>query len=210
MLKDFYGLFHPLIEKSADVSRSETSQMREIGHDPKTNRTVYARYGRYGPMLQIGQVEDEEKPLFAPIPEGSTMDSVTIEQALKMFELPRTVGKTGDGQDILANIGRFGPYIKVGKMFVSIKPLDPNSITLEEAQILIKEKLEKEASRIIQSFEGTTIQVLNGQYGPYISDGKKNAKIPKDTDPKSLTLEQCKKLIAEAPAKKSFRRFKKK
>ena len=209
MLKDFYKLFHPLVEKSESVSRSEASQMRELGQDPKTKRTVYARYGRYGPMLQIGVAEDEEKPVFAPLPEGTTLDTVTLEQGLKMFDLPRVVGKTEDGQDIEANIGRFGPYVKVGKLFVSIKPLDPLSISLEEAQRLIKEKQEREANRIIQEFEGTKIQVLNGQYGPYITDGKKNAKIPKDTDPKSLTLEQCKKMLEEAPAKK-FRRFKKK
>jgi len=200
MIAKFYKDFHPLIGKSEEASRAEVSQARELGIDPKTKKPVLARFGRYGPMLQRGETEAEEKPAFAPLPEGTTMDTVTLEQALKMFELPRTVGTTTDGQDIKANIGRFGPYIQVGKLFVSIKPASPFDITEAEARKLYKAKLKKEADKYIQTFD-SGIQVLNGMYGPYITDGKKNAKIPKDKEPAKLTEAECKKLLDEAPAR---------
>lgn len=201
MLQDFYKDFHPLIDKAADVSREETSQARKLGKDPKDGRPIVARYGRFGPMLQRGETESEDKPDFAPMPEGVALEDVTFEQALEMFKLPRTVGKTEDGQEIKANIGRFGPYIVIGKLFVSIKPLDPMKITHKEALELYAEKLQKEKEKNIQIFD-SGIKVLNGQYGPYITDGKKNAKIPKDTDPKKITEKEAQKILAEAPAKK--------
>ncbi len=205
MIAAFYKDFHPLIDKSEEASRAEVSQARELGIDPKTKKPVFARFGRYGPMLQRGETESEEKPSFAPLPEGTTMDSVTLTQALKMFELPRTVGTTAEGEEIKANIGRFGPYIQVGKLFVSIKPTSPFEITEAEARKLYKAKLKKEAEKHIQTFE-SGIQVLNGLYGPYVTDGKKNAKIPKEKDPKTLTEAECKKLLEEAPAR-GKRRF---
>jgi len=205
MIANFYKDFHPLVAEVADVSRSEVSQAKELGIDPKTKKPVLARFGRYGPMLQRGAIEDEEKPAFAPLPAGTTLDSVTLEQALTMFELPRLVGTTEDGKEIRANIGRFGPYIQVDKLFVSIKPLSPFDVTEAEARDLYKAKLEKDANKYIQEFD-SGIKVVNGPYGPYITDGKKNAKIPKDTDPKKLTEAECKKLLDEAPAKKRFTR----
>jgi DNA topoisomerase-1 len=204
MIAEFYKDFHPLIKKSEEASREEVSQARELGTDPKTGKPILARFGRYGPMLQRGETESEEKPHFAPLPEGATLDDVTLEQALKMFELPRTVGATADGKPITANIGRFGPYIQVEKTFVSIKPESPFEITEAHARELYQEKLEKEANKYIQVFDGG-IQVINGPYGPYITNGKKNAKIPKDLDPKKLTEAECKKLLDEAPDRK--RRF---
>jgi DNA topoisomerase-1 len=132
------------------------------------------------------------------------MEDVTLEQALVMFQLPRKAGTTAEGQDIMANIGRFGPYIQVEKTFVSIKPLSPFDITEKEARKLYKEKLEKEANKYIQQFD-SGINVVNGIYGPYITDGKKNAKIPKDKEPAKLTEAECKKLLDEAPTHK--RRF---
>jgi DNA topoisomerase I len=204
MISLFYKDFHPLIKKSEAASREEVSQTRELGIDPKTKKPVMARFGRYGPMLQRGETESEEKPAFAPLPEGTTLEDVTLEQALKMFELPRAVGKTTDGEEITANIGRFGPYIQVGKTFVSIKPESPFDITEKKARELYKAKLDKEAHKHIQTFPGG-IQVLNGMYGPYITDGKKNAKIPKEKDPAKLTEAECKKLLDEAPTRK--RRF---
>jgi DNA topoisomerase-1 len=211
MIRDFYSTFHPLVGKTADVSRQETSQARLLGVDPKSKKPVLARYGRFGPMLQIGEAEDEEKPRFATLPTGTTLDSVTLELALPMFDLPRTAGTLEDGREIKANIGRFGPYIQVDKTYVSIKPLDPLTITESEARKLFAEKLKKDAEKNIADF-GDGIKVLKGQYGPYITDGKKNAKIPKDTEPKDITHEQAKKLLAEAPAKKRFtkRKVKKK
>ncbi|HEX7962976.1 MAG TPA: type I DNA topoisomerase [Candidatus Saccharimonadales bacterium] len=204
MISLFYKDFHPLIKKSEAASREEVSQARELGTDPKTGKPVLARFGRYGPMLQRGETDSEEKPHFAPLPEGATLEDVTLEQALKMFELPRTVGATADGQAITANIGRFGPYIQVGKTFVSIKPESPFDVTEARARELYQAKLEKEANKYIQVFK-SGIQVVNGPYGPYITNGKKNAKIPKELDPKKLSEAECKKLLDEAPDRK--RRF---
>jgi DNA topoisomerase-1 len=201
MIKDFYKDFHPLIEKSDEISREESTQTRHLGADPKSGKPIMARYGRYGPMLQRGETESEEKPDFAPMPDGAGIETVTLEQALEMFKLPRTVGQTEDGQDIKANIGRFGPYIQVGKLFVSIKPHDPMKITEEEARELYAEKLEKEKNKYIQTFK-SGIQIVNGPYGPYVTDGKKNARIPKATDPVKMTEAEAKELIAKAPAKK--------
>lgn len=207
MIAKFYKDFHPLVEEAGGISRSEVSQAKVLGNDPKTGKPVMARFGRYGPMLQRGETESEEKPTFAPLPAGTTMENVTLEQALTMFELPRLVGTTEDGKEIKANIGRFGPYIQIEKTYVSIKPHDPFSITEPEARELYKAKLEKDANKYIQEFD-SGIKVVNGPYGPYITDGKKNAKIPKDVEPAKLTEEECKKLLDEAPARKKFTRRK--
>ena len=206
MLQGFYDPFHKLILESGGIDRSTVGASREIGIDPKTNKPITARFGRFGPMLQLGSTESEEKPQFAPMPAGKKIETITLEEALHAFKLPRTVGETKDGKVIKANIGRFGPYIQVDKLFVSIKPLDPHDITLEQALELYDAKLKAEAEKNIADF-GDGIKVLNGRYGPYITDGKKNAKIPKDTDPKTITHEQAKELLAEAtPAKGRFAR----
>ena len=210
MIKSFYDKFHPLVESSADISRQEVSQARLIGPDPKSGEPIYARFGRYGPMLQMGDVDDadkEKKPTFAPMPKDSTIDTVTLDQALIMFQLPRLVGTTEDGEAMKANIGRFGPYVQIGKTFVSIKPLDPHTITFEEALDLYAAKLQKDADKHINEFK-SGLKILNGPYGPYITDGKKNARIAKDVDPKGITEAEAKKLLAAAPAKK--RAFKRK
>ena len=204
MLQDFYTPFHELIEQSGQIDRSKVGESREVGVDPKTGKGIIARFGRFGPMLQLGSAEDTEKPQFAPMPRGVKISDVTLEQALKAFELPRTVGTTPDGQEIKANVGRFGPYIQVGKLFVSIKDVDPREITEAEARKLYAAKLQAEAEKTIADYG--TIKVLNGRYGPYITDGKKNAKIPKDTDPKTITEPQAKELLAAAPAKKTRHR----
>lgn len=204
-LSDFYSRFHPLVKESAKASRAEAAQARELGKDPKTGLPVIARYGRYGPMLQLGDTEDEdEKPKFAPLPAGVELDSVTLEQALPMFELPRVVGKTEEGEEITANIGRFGPYIKIGKQFVSLKDGDPLTITEPAARKLFAEHQEQVKKRVINDFGN--IRILRGPYGPYITDGKKNARIPKDTEPEKLTKEQAKEILDKAPAKGRFRR----
>ncbi len=206
MIGDFYKDLVPLIADSADVSRAETSQARVLGSDPKTGKPIIARFGRFGPMLQLGEVEgEEEKPKFAPLPAGTTLDTVTIESALEMFKLPRLVGQTADGRDIKANIGRFGPYVVVGKTFVSIKPHDPLEIDEATARTFIEDKEKAAAEALIADFG--TIKVLKGRYGPYITDGKKNAKIPKDSKPEDITETVAKKLLADAPAKGKTRRF---
>ena len=202
VLQNFYGPFHKLVESSADISRADASQSRSLGSDPKSGKPIIARYGRYGAMLQRGEAgDDDNKPDFAPMPSGAKIDTVTLEQALEMFQLPRLLGTTEDGVEIKANIGRFGPYIVVDKLFVSIKPLDPHTITLEEARKYYAEKLKAEAEKNIADF-GDGIKVLKGRFGPYITDGTKNAKIPKDVEPKSITHEQAKELLDKAPAKK--------
>lgn len=202
MIADFYKDFEPLVKESENVSRQETSQARELGQDPKTNKPIFARYGRYGPMLQKGTAEDEEKPQFAPLPEGATLNTVTFEQALEMFSLPRKVGTTEDGEEITANIGRFGPYIKIGKTFVSIKPHDPLSIDEETARKLYKEKQEGDANRYIKKFSGS-LAVMRGPYGPYITNGKKNARIPKDVNHEEIDEETAKSILEAAPDRKA-------
>ena len=204
MLHGFYTPFHKLIEQSGGIDRSKVGANREVGIDPKSGKPILARFGRFGPMLQLGATDDEDKPRFAPLPKGAKIETVTLEQALEMFKLPRVVGQTKDGQDIKANIGRFGPYIQVGKLFVSIKPEDPHTITLEKARELYAAKLQAEAEKHIAEFPDG-VKVLNGRFGPYITDGTKNAKIPKDTDPKTITHEQALELLKAAPAKPARR-----
>ena len=204
MLHGFYTPFHKLIEQSGGIDRSKVGANREVGIDPKSGKPILARFGRFGPMLQLGATDDEDKPRFAPLPKGAKIETVTLEQALEMFKLPRVVGQTEDGQDIKANIGRFGPYIQIGKLFVSIKPEDPHTITLEKARELYAAKLQAEAEKNIADF-GDGVRVLKGRFGPYITDGTKNAKIPKDTDPKTITHEQALELLKAAPAKPAHR-----
>ncbi len=201
MLADFYTPFHQLIEQSGGIDRASVGQAREVGLDPKSGKPIIARFGRFGPMLQLGATEGDEKPQFAPMPRGTRIDSVTVEQALEAFKLPRVVGQTPDGQDVRANVGRFGPYIQIGKLFVSIRDHDPRDIDLATALELYQAKLTSEAEKNIADF-GDGIKVLNGRFGPYITNGKTNAKIPKDTDPTSVTHDQAKQLLADAPAKK--------
>ena len=209
MLHGFYTPFHKLIEQSGGIDRSKVGANREVGIDPKTNKPIIARFGRFGPMLQLGETDGDEKPRFAPLPKGAKIETVTLEQALEMFKLPRVVGQTEDGQEIKANIGRFGPYIQVGKLFVSIKPEDPHSITLEKARELYAAKLEAEAAKNIAEFPDG-VKVLNGRFGPYITNGTKNVKIPKDTDPKTITHEKALELLSTTTAKPTRKRVVKK
>ena len=206
IIDDFYKNFHPLIKDSENISRKDASQARLIGVDPKTNKNIYARYGKFGPMLQKGENEDDEKPDFAPLPNGSTLETVDLTMALKSFELPRTVGKTPDNEEIIANIGRFGPYIKIGNQFISIKPLDPHSITLSEALKAYEDKKSKDQAKNIKIFNDD-LKILNGPYGPYITNGKKNARIPKSLDATKINEKEAKELLDKAPDKK--RRFNK-
>lgn len=205
MLRDFYDPFHAKIKDSSQIDRSAVAGQRLVGIDPHDNQPIYARLGRYGAMLQKGDSnQPDTKITFANMPAGATVDSVTMDQALQMFSLPRTVGKTADGQEIIANIGRFGPYIKVGKLFVSIKPESPFEIAEAKARELYQAKLDAEAAKHIAQWGD--IQILNGRYGPYITDGAKNVKIPKDIEPQSITEEQAKEILAKAPTKPTRRR----
>lgn len=211
---EFYGSFHPLIEK-VNTMRSETKVgERILGEDPATGKRVSAKVGRFGPVIQIGEATDEEKPRFASLREGQSLGSITLEEALKLFDLPRALGEF-EGKPVNAAIGRFGPYVHHDKLFVSIpKDMSPHTITLDEAVDLIKNKREQEANKVIKTFDDLPgAEVLNGRYGPYIAykkPGEKKAtnyKIPKTTDPRSLTVDDVKKLMeAQDAAPKTPRR----
>jgi DNA topoisomerase-1 len=199
-LDKFWKPFIHQVERiEKNVSREEVAQARELGKDPATGKPVTVRMGRYGPFVQIGTKDDIEKPRFAGLRPGQKMDAITLADAMELFKLPRALGQTADGEAIVANIGRFGPYVKYGSKYVSLKEDDPYTVTLERALEVIRLKQEADANRVIADFGVDNIQVLNGRYGPYITDGKKNAKVPKDREPKSLTLEECRTLLAAAP-----------
>lgn len=204
MIEDFYGPFHDNVEdtlENADRAKGE----RKLGIDPKSGKPVYARIGRYGAMVQIGDVEDEEKPKFASLLKDQSIENITFEEAMDLFKLPREVGEY-EGKKVTAAIGRFGPYIRWNNLFVSLKKAegdDPMTVDMERAAELIEIKKEQEKNKYIKTFEeDKDIQVLNGRYGPYIKYGKKNIKIPKDKKPEELTLEECKAIAEAAPAKK--------
>jgi len=194
-----------LIEKT--VTREQVAQARELGRDPVSGKPITVRMGRFGPFVQIGTKDDAEKPRFAGLRPGQKMDSIQLADAFELFKLPRTLGTTATGETVLTAIGRFGPYVKYGAKYVSLKEDDPYTITLERALEVIQAKAIADANRIIQDFVAAKIQVLNGRYGPYITDGAKNARVPKDRDPKTLTLEECQALLAAAPAKNARGRF---
>src|SRR4029077_9907016 len=172
-----------------------------------TGKPVTVRMGRFGPFVQIGTKDDEEKPRFAGLRPGQKMDHITLADAMELFILPRTLGETAAGETIVANVGRFGPYVKYGSKYASLKEDDPYTVTLERAREVIRSKKEADAHRLIQDFPDEGIQVLNGRYGPYITDKKKNARIPKDRDPRSLALEECRPWLAAAPERGLFGRW---
>jgi DNA topoisomerase I len=203
VLDDFWGPFKELCdEKENSVTREQVAQARELGTDPASGKPVTVRMGRYGPFVQIGTKDDEEKPRFAGLRPGQKMNEISLEDALALFKLPRTLGETGDGLPVSASIGRFGPYVRYGDKYVSIRGEDdPYTINLPRALELIEEKKIADANRIIRDFEDEGIQVLNGRYGPYITDKSKNARVPKDREPASLTLDECRELLAAAPAR---------
>lgn len=203
LLESFWKPFSGLVEeKEQSVTREQVAQARDLGIDPKSGKPMTVRMGRYGPFVQIGTKDDEEKPKFAGLRPGQKMNDITQEDALELFKLPRDLGETADGLPVSASVGRFGPYIRYGDKYVSMRgDDDPYTILLPRALELITAKIIEDANRIIQDFEDEGIQVLNGRYGPYVTDKTKNARVPKDREPKSLTLEECKELIANAPAR---------
>lgn len=205
VLENFYKQFHPLVKKSEKVDRADAAQARELGKDPKSGKPVVVRYGRYGPVLQLGNAENkEEKVVFAPLPKGTTLDDITLDKALPMFELPRVVGTTAGGEEITASIGRFGPYLKLGKKFVSLKEHDPLTISETQAREVIEASNKLAAERTVANFG--KLKILRGPYGPYITDGKKNARIAKEVDPTKLTEKEAAEMLAKAPSKGRYRR----
>jgi DNA topoisomerase-1 len=163
--------------------------------------------GRFGPFVQAGTKDDEEKPKFAGLRPGQKMDTITLADAMVLFQLPKKLGETADGEPVMVAIGQFGPYVKYGAKYVSLKEDDPYAVTLERAIEVIEAKKIADANRIITDFGVDDIQVLNGRYGPYITDKLRNARIPKERDPKSLTLEECRAMLAAAPPRPARGRF---
>ena len=196
IMKNFYEQFHPSVEKTLSIKTEHKVGERILGEEPGTGKTVSVKIGRFGPVVQIGTVDDEEKPRFASMKKGQSLETITLEEALDLFKLPRTLGEY-EGVTVSVGAGRFCPYIQHNKVYVSLpKTLDPMKITLEEAEQLILEKRTKEAERHIKKFEEEPeLEILNGRYGPYITYKGKNYKIPKDIVPQDLNLESCMGLI---------------
>ena len=206
--------WQPFIDQVAHlestVSREQVAMSRDLGTDPVSGRPVSVRMGQYGPFVQAGTKDDVEKPKFAGLRPGQKMDTITLDEALYLFQLPRSLGETAEGDKISTSVGQFGPYVKYGAKYVSIKDDDPYTITLERALEVIAAKQLVDANRLIHDFGVDDIQLLNGRYGPYITDKLRNARIPKDRDPKSLTLAECQALLAAAPVRPQRGRFGKK
>jgi DNA topoisomerase I len=202
LLERFWKPFKSLIEdKIESVDKSEATGARQLGADPKTGLPVSVRLGRFGPFAQIGSKDDEDKPKFASLRPGQSMHTITLDEALELFKLPRTLGEH-QGETVTVGVGRFGPFVKIGSTYASLKTEDdPYTIELPRALQLVAEKLEAAANRLIKKFEGSPIEVVNGRYGPYVTDGEKNGKIPKDVEPASLTLADCEAIMATAPAR---------
>ncbi|MEZ4937220.1 MAG: type I DNA topoisomerase [Crocinitomicaceae bacterium] len=202
MIKKFYTPFHTNVEDTLEHSDRATGE-RELGVDPKSGKPVMARIGRFGPMIQIGSQEDEEKPQFASLRAGQSISTITLEEALELFSFPRILGEH-DGKEIKVNIGKYGPYVQYDGKFASIPAEeDPGSVSLTRAVEIMEEKLKEDANKIIKVFsEDDTMQLLNGKYGPYLKIGRKNFKLPKDVEPANLSYEECVEISKNQPKPK--------
>lgn len=197
-------------DKEETVSRQEAKLTRILGTDPKSGKEVSVRLGRFGPHAQIGSVDDEEKPKFAGLHPGQRLETITLEEALELFKLPRELGFTPEGEAVSASIGRFGPYIRYANKFVSLKEADPYTVELSQALELIAAKKQADLDRILRTWDDSDVQILKGRWGPFISDGKKNARMPKDSEVESLTLEECLAALEAAPDKRRGKKAAKK
>lgn len=213
VLEEFWQPFAILLkEKDKSVSRDEAVQARDLGKDPVSGRPVSARFGRYGAFIQIGTRDDEEKPKWKGLQPGQSMFNIELPDALELFKLPRKLGTLPGGEPVSANTGMFGPYVQyetvdketgeVVKKYASLQDIDPLKVTLEEAIEVIRAKQEADAKKLVKDFGVDGIRILNGRWGPYLADAERNARIPKDRDPESITLEEARKLLADAPVRK--------
>ena len=201
LLQDFWKPFQERVQHTeTSVSRAQAAQARSLGTHPENGRDVAVRMGRYGPFVQVGTREDEEKPTFASLRPGQKMDRISLEEALELFKLPRELGQTDDGLPVSANIGRYGPYVRYGNKYVNLRDDDPHTIELPRALELIAQHAA--ANRALKEYPEAGIEIRKGRYGPYVTDGKKNASVPKDRQPEDLTLDECKELIAAAPQRR--------
>jgi DNA topoisomerase I len=208
LLARFWEPFRDLIkDKESSVSKRDVMPNRELGKDPASGKPVLVKIGRFGPYVQIGTAEDEDKPRFAGIPRSKSMQNITLAEALELFKLPRVLGETPDGLPVQVNIGRFGPFVKYGAKYASLKKDDdPYTIDLERALEVVRDKEALEASRTIREFPEQGIRILKGRFGPYVTDAGRRASVPKGQDPATVTLEQAVKLLDEAPAKKGSKK----
>jgi DNA topoisomerase-1 len=211
MLEKFYDGFHRRVENTQDIQRSSVGKSRDLGLHPDTGEKISVRLGKFGPVAQIGETEGDKKPLYASLKKGQMMERITLDEVLDLFKLPREIGSY-EGLPMTAAIGRFGPYIKHDTKFYSLgKEDDPFVVTEARAIEIITSKRKTDAEKFIKEFaENPDVKVLNGKFGPYIAFGKTNVKIPKDKDPKNLTLEECLNLAKNAPEKKGKFAVKKK
>jgi DNA topoisomerase-1 len=211
MISNFYEKFHPSVESSKSISRSDIGSVRELGVDPATGKKVYAKIGKFGPYIQIGENGPDEKPAYSSLRNGQLLETITLEEALELFKLPRTLG-TFEDQEVQVNIGKFGPYVRHGNKFCSLEQDDdPMTITLEKAIELIKAKRAEDASRVIKTFEeNPEYQILKGKWGPYLKAGRKNIKLPKGKKAEDLTYEECVELVKNAPVRKKTGKRRKK
>lgn len=208
MIKEFYGPFHNKIEETTEKTKKFSGE-RLIGQDPGSGKNVFAKIGRYGPMIQIGDTDSEEKPQFAGLKKTQSIETITLEEALELFKFPKTIGEY-EGEELTVNIGRFGPYVRHKNAFYSIKKTDPVDVDKDKAIEIIEEKRKQAESNTIREYkENQDVKVLKGRYGPYIKIGKQNFKIPRDHDPEKLTLEDCIK-ISEDPKNTPKKRFRRK
>ena len=213
LLKEFYDPFHENVEKTIETAERASGE-RELGIDPKSGRPVLVRMGRFGPLAQIGKPDDEEKPKHAGLRTGQSIETITLEEALKLFNWPRVLGEL-DGEDVKANIGRFGPYVQLGGVFASIKKdaeFTVENVNYDQAVILIRERQKQLAERLIHDFPEEGIQVLKGRWGPFIKKGRENYKLTKEQkeNPEKLTLELILEIIEKAEPPKKKRATKKK
>ena len=211
MIDRFYQKFHPKVEQTENIERASVNTTRELGIDPKTGKAVIARLGKFGPLAQLGDSEGDEKPQYASLKKGQYLESITLEEALELFKLPRQVGEF-EGKVMTAAIGRFGPYVRHDSKFYSLgKEHDPLTLDQDTAITLIQTKREADAKKIIKQFpENSEVSILNGRFGPYIKVGSKNVKIPKGTEPKDLSLDECLQLAENTPEKGTKKRARKK
>jgi len=197
-------------DKEETVSRAEAKLTRVLGTDPKSGKEVSVRLGRFGPHAQIGTVEDEDKPKFAGLRQGQRLETITLEETLELFKLPRDLGLTPEGEAVSASIGRFGPYIRYDNKFVSLKDVDPHTVELPYALELVAAKKQADLDRILRTWEDSDVQIVKGRWGPFITDGKKNARMPKEREVESMTLEECLAAIEAAPDKRRGKKAAKK
>ena len=201
LLARFWGEFKPTVDSKMELSRSEVSEARQIGIDPASGKPVSARLGRYGPFVQIGTKDDADKPRFASLRASQRIDTISLQDALALFRLPRKLGQLPTGEEVETNIGRFGPYARFGDQFVSLKKDDdPYTVELPRVIELIEAKRAALDAATIQSFDGTGIRIIKGRFGPYITDGKRRANVPRTRDAKSLSVFECEAFLAEAEA----------